>query len=78
MCHDGVHLYMSSCALDLVSSVSGVVAFHVVGSWCSLIDLYVMVTYADINYVPHYPHDGLRWGNWWGNVTLLLEVCALL
>ena len=35
-------------------------------------------SYAAINYVPHYPHDGLGWGNWWGNVTLLLEVCALL
>ena len=34
--------------------------------------------YAAINYVPHSPHDGLGWGNWWGNVTLLLEVCALL
>ena len=33
---------------------------------------------AAINYVPHYPHDGLGRGNWWGNVTLLLEVCALL
>ena len=34
--------------------------------------------YAAINYVPHYPHDGLGWENWWENVTILLEICALL
>ena len=29
---------------SIVSCVSGVVVFHVVGLWCSLIDLCVMVT----------------------------------
>ena len=47
MCHGGVHLYVSSCVLG--SYVSGVVMFHGVGSWCSVIDLCVMVTQGQAN-----------------------------
>ena len=31
---------------------------------CVRMCLHVCVHYAAINYVPHYPHDGLGCGNW--------------